>query len=52
MDSVSATTGGPPAAPQQGVGAELRDSVLLLGLSLAVTIAVAAVAQTALALLG
>lgn len=52
MDSVSATTGGPPPEPQQGVGAELRDSVLLLGLSLAVTFAVAAVAQTALALLG
>ncbi len=52
MESVTPTKARLPAASQQSVGAELRDSVLLLGLSLTVTVAVAAVAQTAFALLG
>ena len=52
MDSATARNTRPPAPPQQGVLAELRDSLLLLGLSLGVTVGVAAAAQAALALLG
>lgn len=52
MDSTAAPRPLRSAAQPQGVGAELRESVLLLGLSLAVTIGVAAVAQAAFALLG
>ncbi len=51
MDSVITGKARPPRAPQQSVAAEFRDSLLLLGLSLAVTVGVAA-AQAALALLG
>ena len=52
MDSVITGKTRPPVAPQQSVAAEFRDSMLLLGLSLAVTVGVAAAAQAALALLG
>lgn len=41
-----------PATPQSGLAAELRSSVLLLGLSLGVTAAVSVAAQAALALFG
>ena len=50
--SRTAAPPGPPVSNDPGVVAELGRSALLLGLSLAVTLAVSAAAQAAVALLG
>ncbi len=49
MDS-TATTHAPDDSP--GIGAEVRESLLLLGLSVAVTAAVTVAAQATVSLLG
>ncbi len=41
-----------PATPTPGLGAELRESLLLLGFAVGVTVGLTTAAQAALALLG